>query len=137
MLSIKNKLLSFEEIIKFIVEQDINFFSNDYSRNKYRDPEIFKYIIITDEDKEYLKNIELIKKHKLWNLFFDTSYKKSAFYSILISQMKKIRDISGIFDIFPIKSFDTEFTFKINGKINEFFSSGIKEREEDYEKLFI
>ena len=50
--------------------------------------------------------------------------------------MKKLRDFKSIFDIFPIKAFDIEFTFLINGKINEFFNLGINEKEQNYEIIF-
>ena len=136
MLSIKNRRLNSEKIINFMISQDIYYYSPNYSRNAFRDPEIFKYIKITDEDENYLKTIDLIKKHKLWNLFFDSPYKKTEFYRILINHMKKIRDFKSIFDIFPIEIFDKEFTFLINGKINEFFYSGLKEKEDKYELLF-
>ena len=50
--------------------------------------------------------------------------------------MKKLRDFKSIFDIFPIEAFDIEFTFLINGKINEFFYLGINEKEQNYEIIF-
>jgi len=135
-LSVKNKFLKGKEILDFIISQDIYYFSPNYSRSRFRDPEIFKYIIITDEEKDYLKNIEQIKNNKLWNLFSDSSNKKTTFYKILIDQMKKLRDFKSIFDIFPIEAFDIEFTFLINGKINEFFYLGINEKEQNYEIIF-
>ena len=62
--SIKDKLLKGHEIIEFIISQDIYYYSPNYSTSSLRDPEIFKYIIITDEEKDYLKNIEQIKNNK-------------------------------------------------------------------------
>ena len=130
---IKNKSLNSEDIINFIVAQDAYYFNSVYKTDEFRDPEIFKYIIITDENKDYKKIIGLIKKYKLWDVF---SNKKTKFYEILVNQMEKIKDFESLFDIFSIKDFDREFTFLINGKIRDVIYSVLEEKKENYEKIF-
>ena len=48
---IKSKNLNSEEIIQFLVAQDIYYYSQTFKNSDNRDSEIFKYISITDEDK--------------------------------------------------------------------------------------
>ena len=63
---IKNNKMSTKQIIDFISRQDIFYFNPIYNKDINRDPMIFEYIPITDVDKNYLENIELIKERKLW-----------------------------------------------------------------------
>ena len=132
---IKNKSLKPEQIIEFIVSQDIHYFSPIYQNSMYRDPDIFKYIIITEENKDYLKIISLIKQYKIWEVFAEPK-KKMRFIQVLIDQMKKVRDFQSIFDIFHIKYIDREFTKLINGKMRDIIYSVLEENEKSYEKIF-
>ena len=131
-----NKLLS-EEIINFILSQDIYYFNPSYKNNENRDPEIFSYIPITDENKNYKINIKLIKDNDLWNLFADSYFMtKRKFHQVLLSQMKKVKDLKSIFDIFPIKYFDQDFTLLINGKIRELIRTTFNVVENDLEIFY-
>ena len=135
-LLIKNNSLKSEDIFDFILSKDIYYYSPIYKDSDYRDPEIFKYIIITDINKEYLKIIELIKKNKIVDIFLCNSKKKSKFYNILISQMNKIKDIQSIFEIFNIKDIDNELTSLINGIFRDLKYSLLEEKSENYEILY-
>ena len=65
-----------------------------------------------------MNNIKLIKEFKLFKIFIDTT-NEYKFYSKIIDQMKKITDIKNIFEIFPLKYINKNFTFKINECINK------------------
>ena len=97
---IENRQLKTKDIIKFVTSQDIFYFSPRYKNSEKRDPIVFKYIPITNIDKEYLNNIQLIKDNRLYELFIDSPNDlRKKFYNILLSQMKKIQ-ISKVFFIF-------------------------------------
>ena len=133
---IKNKKLKSEEIIQFLVAQDVYYTSPNFTRNDNRDPEVFKYIPITDKDENYLNNINLIKQNKLWSIFSENHKMQTKFYQILIDQMKKIRDFKSIFDIFPPKLIDKEFTMLINGKFKDIILTVLDEQKENFEFLY-
>ena len=85
---IKNGKLEIQAIIFFITCQDIFYFDQRYKNNEKRDPIVFKYIPITNTNKEYLNNIKLIKDCELYRLFIDSSHDlKKKFYNILLDQM--------------------------------------------------
>ena len=123
-IKINEKRLSTDEIFSFITAQDVFYFKPTFNKNDLRDPEIFKYIPIVKNkkkkiDREYIKNIKVIKDHSLFLIFSECSYDtKIRFYKILLGQMETISDIKAIFDIFPIKFIDRDFTLEINGTIN-------------------
>ena len=122
-----------EEIITFILKQDIYYYSEEFASSEKRDPEIFKYIPITDEDENYLFYINLIKVNKLWNLFTKNEKMKDKFYNIILSQMKKLFDFKAIFDIFPINEIDKNFTWHINVKMENLI---YKDNHEINETIF-
>ena len=90
---IKNNKLTTSEIFNFILCQDAYYFSPTFCKSEYRNPEIFKYISITKKNKndsEYLKNIDIIKKNKLYLLFSNSSSEiQKKFQKILLDQIKK------------------------------------------------
>ena len=131
--SIKNKELKSEDIIKFLTTQDYFYFSPNFARSDNRDPEIFKYITITDEDPNYLVNIKLIKDNKLYNMFSENRKMQTKFYKILLDQMKKVIDFKSLFDIFPLNSINNEFTPLINQKFKEIIYTAL---DIEPEKLF-
>ena len=134
---IKHNKLIVEEIINFMLSQDIYYFNPAYKNNENRDPIIFNYIPITDIDKKYLVNIELIKDNDLWNIFSNSSYNIiKNFQEIILSQMRNVKDFQSIFSIFPIDYFDKGFTFLVNGRINKYRYTILDEKEEDYNKIF-
>ena len=134
---IRNKKFETAEIINFIISQDIYYYNPIFKSNENRDPIIFEYIPITDADQNYLKNIELIKENDLWNLFSNSSYNtQKKFQEIIVGQMRKFKDFNSIFEIFPIKYFDYNFTLLINGKIGDLIYSILEEKEEVYDLLF-
>ena len=132
---IKQQKLKSEEIINFIVAQDIYYKNPNYNSSRYRDPIIFKYIIITDKNEDYKKNIELIKKYKLWEIFSNTK-QKEKFHKILLEQMIKISDFQSLFDIFNIKYFDREFISLINNKFKDIILTVLDENKKNYEKIY-
>ena len=128
---IKNKKIGVKEIINFIIAQDYYYRLPIYKNNEFRDPAIFNYIPITDIDKDYLSNIELIKKNNLWELFADSSNEiQKKFYEIILEKMKKVKDFKSLFDIFPIKSIMREFTLLINGKFRDIILTVFDEKED-------
>jgi hypothetical protein len=58
--------MTIEEIINFLNSQDIYYYDNDYK--DIRNPEIFEYISITESSKNNIKNIQELKKNKIWEL---------------------------------------------------------------------
>ena len=134
---IKNNKLKIEEIINFLTEQDIYYKNPIYKNNENRDPIIFKYIPITDVNKDYLLNIELIKKYKLYELFSESNDNlKTKFYKEVIDQIKKIKDFKSIFEIFPIKSINKDFNFLLNGKFRDIIYTILDEKEENYNIIY-
>ena len=89
-----------EEII-FFMTQDKYYSDLKFRKSGKNDPKIMEYIQITDEDQNYLKNIELIKKNRIYSIFIDSKV-ENEFYSILLKQIKKIMDFKNIFDIFSL-----------------------------------
>ena len=138
---IKNGKLNSSEIFKFIMSQDIYYFSPKYNNSEYRDPDIFKYISITKKSKndiEYLKNINIIKNNRLFSLFSHCSKEiQKKFYKNLLEQIKgTIIDLKSIFDIFPKKYIDEELIILINEKVVELKFSIIEEIKENEQNLF-
>ena len=134
---IQNGKLQNAEIINFILSQDIYYYNDNYINSENRDPIIFSYIPITDADKNYLVNVMLIKDNDLWNIFAKSNYNtKRKFHQEFINQMKKVKDFKSIFDIFPIKYFDQDFTLLINGKIRDLINTTFNVIEKDYEIFF-
>ena len=137
---IKNKQLTTTKIFDFILSQDVYYYKQIFSKSKYRDPEIFKYISITKnnkDDDEYLKNLDIIKNNRLYLLFSDCGYEvQKTFQKILLAQVKTINDLKSIFYIFPRKYIDQGFTLFINAKIDELKYSIIEEMKENEQILF-
>ena len=133
---IKNKKLKLEEIRTFLLEQDIYYYHNDYESSEKRDPEIFKYIPITDDDDNYLDYIKLIKKHNLWRIFLKNNKTKDKFYQIISEQMKKIIDFKNLFDIFPIDQIDSNLAEKINTKFEDIIYKDSNELNEIVFEIF-
>lgn len=129
--------MNVEEIINFMTEQDIYYYNPSYKNNENRDPVIFNYIPITDEDKDYLKNIELIKKYHVFEIYSDSDEKiKKNFYEIILNQIKNIRGFKSLFEIFPIKSKNKQFNFLINGRLNDLIGTVLDEKEENLNFIF-
>ena len=134
-----NKLTT-EEIFIFMLEQDVYYFNPIYNRSDFRDPEIFKYIPITKrkkDDKEYLKNIEIIKNKELFKLFSEQSYNsQKRFHEILLAQMKTMSDLKSLFEIFPLNYIDKGFAFLINGVVDKLKYTILDEAQEKEKILF-
>jgi hypothetical protein len=121
-----------QEIVQFMKTQDIYYYHEKYYNNELRDPIIFNYIPIANKDNNYLNNIELLKKNIIWEIYSKSNYKlKKKFFEIIASQIEKIIDIKSIFDIFPIKFIDREFTLQINNRLNNVLYSILEEKESD------
>ena len=131
MILIENGRFSIEEIINFMIKQDVYYSKPTNKNNDNRDPIIFSFIPITDEDKDYLNNIALIKKNRLWEIYDNSNNDlQEKFYQIILEQMKKIRDFKSIFEIFPMKSIKQNFNLLINGKVKELILTVLDEKED-------
>ena len=137
---IRNNKLTTEEIFTFIMTQDYYYYDPINNKSNFRDPEIFAFIPITKrkkDDNEYLKNIEIIKKNRLFELFSESSYKVlKRFQEILLEQMTTMSDLKSIFDIFPHKLIDQGFTFLINGIVHKLQYTLLDEENEKQKILF-
>ena len=132
---IQEHKMSIEEIMEFIFNQDEYYFKKEY-KNKI-DPNIFKYISITDEDKNYLENIQVLKKRKVWELFDKCSdAKKIGFYEAFLDQIKKILELKNIFELFPDDVIDKNFNKLIGSKIQEISLTILDEKEENFTQIF-
>ena len=134
---IKNKSLNIEEIIYFIYKQDIYYHDPEYKNDELRDPIIFKYINITELDENYIINIEIMKKNKIWKLFEDsTNRMREKFYESFLYQIKKMKDIKSIFDLFSFENINEDFNKLINKKVDDVYLTVLDEQEKDYNMLF-
>lgn len=70
---ISQNKLSPEEIIYFIKHQDYYYYSESFINDDKRNPFIFNFIPITDKDKNYLKNIELLKNNQIWSFYSNSN----------------------------------------------------------------
>ena len=137
---IKNGEYDTEKIILFIKKQDVYYHKDNFKNNNLRDPIIFKYMPITkkenDRDNIYLKNIQLIKDNRLWELYSESGHLQSKFFNIILDQMENLKHYKSIFEIFPLKYINQNLTFLLNGKIKDNIYTLLDEKEEDYEILF-
>ena len=137
---IKKGDLNTEQIILFMKKQDAYYFKDNFKKSNLRDPIIFKYIPITkkenDDKDEYLKNIQLIKDNKLWELYNEPCNLQTKFFSIILEQIEFYKDFKSIFEIFPIKYINQNLAFEINRKVNDIKYTLLDEKEENYELLF-
>ena len=137
--SIKKGELDSEKIIQFLQKQDVYYYKDSFKKSPLRDPIIFKYIPITKKENDndiYLKNIQLIKDNKLWNLYNEPGNLQSKFFSTILEQIENFKDLKVIFDIFPIKYINQNLALLINKKVNENIYSLLDAKEEDYELIF-
>ena len=137
---IKNNKLKTNDIFNFIMTQDV-FYNKPYNnKSDYRDPEIFKYIPITKrnkDDKEYIQNIKYIRENRLFELFSACHYNvQKRFQQILIDQVRTITDMKGIFDMFPPKFIDVNFTYLINQKVDDISFTILDELKENEKDLY-
>ena len=130
---IKTGNMKVEDIINFIAKQDIFYMNPNYKNSENREPEIFNYIPITDEDKNYLDYIELIKKNNLSGLFSDSNNNlQNRFYGVILGQIKKFIDLKSLFDLYEVKDINNQFNLLINGKLGEeFMYTALDEKNEN------
>ena len=134
---IKKGELNTEQIIFFIKNQDVYYYKDSFKKNNLRDPIIFKYIPITKKfEKEYLKNIQLFKDNRLWELYNEPGQLQNKFFSVILEQMENFKDYKAIFEIFSIKYINQSLAFLINAKVKNNLYTLLDEKEEDYEILF-
>ena len=131
---IKHNRLTIEEIIHLLNSLDIYYYDNKYK--DIRDPDIFQYISITDSSKNNMKNIQELKKKKIWELYKDSkSSLRSRFYESFLKQIKDIKDLQYIFELFSIENISKEFNQMIIEKLEEIRSNNLG-RGENYEIIF-
>ena len=70
------------------------------------------------------------------NIFKIKWYVEKKFFENITSQIEKIIDIKSIFDIFPIKFIDREFTLQINNRLTKVLYLILEEKEENYNLIF-
>ena len=115
---IKHNKMTIEEIIQFLYSQNIYYYDEKYK--DLRNPDIFKYISITESSKNNIKNIQELKKKKIWDLFKDSKrYLKNNFYDSLLKQIKNIKDLQYIFELFSIENISKDFNQMIIEKLEE------------------
>lgn len=125
---IRNNKMKMDDIMTFIMSQDKYYCSENFRKSDKRDPEIFKYIPITDEDKNYSYNLKLIEKNKIMNLFSGLNpEKEEKLYFVLLNQMKKFRHFKSIFELFPLKNINKKFTNYINEKMGVLIYTALDE----------
>ena len=73
---IKNNQMKDEKIFFFMANMDKYYYDPNFNKSDKKDPEIMKYIPLTDIDPNYLKNIEYMKKYKVINFFIDSIMEK-------------------------------------------------------------
>jgi hypothetical protein len=137
--AIKKGELNTEKILYFIQKQDVYYYRDSFKKSQYRDPIIFKYIPITKKENandDYLKNIQLIKDNKLWNLYDEQGNLQTKFFSIVLEQIENFKDLKAIFDIFPIKYINQNLAILINKTVKDIIYTMLDEKEEDYELIF-
>ena len=132
---VKNKKMNTVQIISFIISQDIYYYNPEFRINGKNDPSIMEYISITDDDPNYMENIELIKKSDLINFFLD-SIVENEFYEVILKKIKKIKDFQIIFYIFPFKNINEKFTVMINAKMEEIKYTYLDMNSEEYNEIF-
>ena len=99
---------------------DAYYFQKEINDIKKKNPEILRNIPITNEEENYLKNIELMKDKKIWKIIVESKEEiKIKFCEVLLEQIKKVSDLKSIFDIFPIDEISKSFTILINKKMQE------------------
>ena len=117
-----------EEILYFM-QRDFYYFDSQYENSDLRDPNIFQYILITDEENR--KIIKDMNDIKLDNLFNKSKKEiKQKYYRILVEQMKKISDFIFIFEFFSIENIDKEFVYIINDKLELLIDKAKFEQDE-------
>jgi len=128
-----------EKIIEFITKKDAFYFQDIFNNQDVRDPFIFQYFPITKKDNDndiYLKNIQLFKDNKIWELYKQPGKLQDKFFSVILDQMENLKDYKVIFDIFPIKYINRNLTYLIDTKVKQHKLTLLDEKEKDYELLF-
>ena len=132
---IKNEQMEEEKIFLFMSKIDRYYYSPNFNKSDKREPEIMKYIKLTDISPKYLKNIELMKKFNIISLFLNSSMEEK-FYKFIIGKIRKILDLKFIFEIFTQKDINEKFTNLINYIVKIIKDTIINVRIEDYADLF-
>ena len=134
---IKNYKMNIEEIIDFIYSKDRYYYDKSYSQSELRDPIIFNYINITEADKNYKKNIIILKKKRIWELYENSPDNlRKKFYQSFLSQIIEIDYLQNIFDLFSIENIHMDFNILINNQLDNLKNQILYEKEENYEKIF-
>ena len=128
---IKHNKMTIEEIIQFLYSQNIYYYDEKYK--DLRNPDIFEYISITDSNKNNEKNIQELKNKKIWELYKDSKgYLKKDFYNSFLKQIKNIKDLQYIFELFSIENISKDFNQMINEKLGEIKLTDLdKERNQE------
>jgi len=95
----------------------------------------FFYIPITERDENYEKNIEEMKRYKIWELFSDDT-KKNEMFEAFLEQINKITELRHIFELFPEDEINKDFCRLIRGKIKEISNNITNEKPENYQSIF-
>ena len=132
---IKNNQIKDEKIFLFMTKMDKYYFSQTFKKSEKKDPEIMKYIPLTDVEPNYLKNIEWMKKYEIINCFLESKM-ENKFYEIILKQVNKISDFKFIFEIFSFKLINEKFTNMINTKLTQIKYTILDINDEKYVDVF-
>ena len=123
----RKKEMKIQEKINFIVAQDRYYFDEKFRKSEKRDPRIFDYISLTDEN-----NLKLIKENRIMNLFSGLNPdNENKLYQVVLSQMKKFKDLKIIFELFPKTAINKKFVKQINDKIQNIIFKALDEKKEE------
>ena len=135
---IKNKKMSTKEILLFIKTKDVYYFRDNFSENVNRDPNIFKYIHISSNDKDYKENIKLIKEYNVCNLFDKSNnVAQKKFYLSFLDQIDKFNDLINIFEIFSSEFKNDILLTLLNEKIKNLLPKILEENKFDISYIII
>ena len=132
---IKNDEMKDEKIFLFMTTMDKYYYDPIFNKSDKKDPEIMKYIPLTDISPNYLKNIEYMKKYKIINCFIKSIMEKK-FYNIILEKIKKIIDFKFICEIFTKKEINESFRFLINQRIKDIKFTMLDVSADNYIDLF-
>jgi len=118
------------DIMSFIYEKDIFYQDEKYINNENRDPSIFSYIPIGNNNPDYENNIRILKEKQIWNLYNKSSAKVlNAFHQVFLVQVNDIRDLENLMDLFPNDEINKQFIIDINTKLNDIIHTCFNEGE--------
>ena len=100
--------------IIYFIKQDDYYNLEKHEHSSKRDPTVFKFFNIFDENKEGFKDFVDLK---LYNRF---PVKKKFFYKLFIEKLNNFDDLNILFELFPKENLDNEFLEVLIIKLKSF-----------------